>query len=478
MATVGDDELKTMLADLFRSAARMVGSRLRDAGLPLTVLASRSFIEGAEPSSWHVTPRGEPVNMLAVPAAAWQIAPWLPEAGMEEVNRCAARLTQSAQGALPFSDTFSRRPLPVFAAVDDLGQNPPPDYTRDPPGWTARFIVLPGLQHHLAALPTIDGAGDSFAARFADEVIEVAHDDRLRYRLVAELFGVRLDAGSEPLEADGVRIRNLSARERGQWLDERGGMSIAMLRTGEVFPPNVAVEFDESGPRNGAYEPDPGRVSSVIGALQLHGHWVAGRLYRVESNPRWVRPILNEMPLSIPGYVGERSVLKSEDFRSAVATARRLASYKITQPQSSQDLALHRFFAGEARRGVTDFLPGVADRNAADAVLDFTIALEALLLPYDENARYGDLGYRFRIHGAHLISDDVGGRPAIARKLSIIYGVRSRLVHGAHYPASEEIKAVRDDARDLARRGLLRAVREGFPDAVAFNRMTLGVDPG
>lgn len=160
-----------------------------------------------------------------------------------------------------------------------------------------------------------------------------------------------------------------------------------------------------------------------------------------------------------------------------VATAQRLAQHKIMQPQSPQDLALHRFFAGEARRGVTDFLPGVADRNAADAVLDFTIALEALLLPYDENARHGDLGYRFRIHGAHFISGDVGDRPAMARKLSAIYAARSRLVHGGQYPTSEEIKAVRDDARDLARRGLLRAVREGFPDAAAFNRMILGTDP-
>lgn len=57
------------------------------------------------------------------------------------------------------------------------------------------------------------------------------------------------------------------------------------------------------------------------------------------------------------------------------------------------------------------------------------------------------------------------------------HGVRSRLVHGAQYPASEEIKAVRDEAGDLTRRGLLRAVREGFPDAIAFNRPTLGIDP-
>ena len=126
------------------------------------------------------------------------------------------------------------------------------------------------------------------------------------------------------------------------------------------------------------------------------------------------------------------------------------------------------------RQGVSDFLPGGADRNAADAVLDFTIALEALLLPYDEKARYGDLGYRFRMHGAHYLADDPAQRTALARKLSGIYEMRSRLVHGGKYPSLDEIMTARDDARELARRGLLRAVQRGFPAAAAFNQMILG----
>jgi hypothetical protein len=83
----------------------------------------------------------------------------------------------------------------------------------------------------------------------------------------------------------------------------------------------------------------------------------------------------------------------SRDLRAGNRAAR-------MRPSPPKDLTLHRFFAGVARKGVTDFHPGGADRNAADAVLDFTIALEALLLPYDEKARHGDLGYRFRVHGA------------------------------------------------------------------------------
>jgi hypothetical protein len=39
-----------------------------------------------------------------------------------------------------------------------------------------------------------------------------------------------------------------------------------------------------------------------------------------------------------------------------------------------------------------------------DGILDLAIALESLLLPYDEDARRGDLAYRFRIHGGYFLS--------------------------------------------------------------------------
>jgi hypothetical protein len=109
-------------------------------------------------------------------------------------------------------------------------------------------------------------------------------------------------------------------------------------------------------------------------------------------------------------------------------------------------------------------------------VLDFTIALEALLLPYDEKARHGDLGYRFRMHGAHFLADETAQRAGLARKLGGIYEVRSRLVHGGKYPSLDEIQTTRGDARELARRGLLRAVHDGFPTAGAFNQMVLGTE--
>jgi hypothetical protein len=413
---------------------------------------------------------------LRIPQVATQIAPWLSETELAQVGQRAAELADSARETLPFWAVFGGKPLPVFTAAQNITEASPPEYSSDPAGWVARFILLPALQHHLAALPSVTDADEAAASSFADDVLKVAHDDRLRYRLVVPLNGLTLDSPNGRFTAEGVSIRPVSDRERGEWLDERGGMSQAFLQGGDIAFPEVAIELEDSSQRDAAFDTNPGPVPSLVGALQLQGHWVAGRFYRVQSDPTWLLPLRQNLPLNVPGIVEGRSVLTAEGFAASLATARVLAGYGITQPRSPKDLSLHRFFAGVARQGASDFLPGGADRNATDAVLDFTIALEALLLPYDENARHGDLSYRFRMHGAHFLADDPAQRAALVRKLGGIYEMRSRLVHGGKYPSLDEIKTARDDARELARRGLLRAVEKGFPTATAFNQMILGTE--
>jgi hypothetical protein len=175
-----------------------------------------------------------------------------------------------------------------------------------------------------------------------------------------------------------------------------------------------------------------------------------------------VHGVRHSGPLNLPRHAGSLRRLTADGLREVVATAHQLEMrHNIHQPTSTQDLALHRFAAGVARG------------DAADAVLDFTIALEGLLLPYDEDTRRSELAYRFRLHGAHYISDSPGERRDIFNQLRAVYDLRSRLVHGGDYPAPVQIRDIRIVAHDLARRGLLRAVREGFPKAEAFNKMML-----
>jgi hypothetical protein len=393
-------------ADLFLVAAEAVGRHLREANVPLTVQVTRSVVKAGAVGEWCISAHTQSVNVLCIQPIATQIAPWLSDAELTQVGVCAAVLAESARETLPFWAIFGGQPLPVFTTAQNITEIPPAEYAGDPGGWVARYVLLPALQYHLAALPSITDAGDVSASAFAEEVLKVAYDDRLRYRLIVPLNGLALDPPDKRFTVEGISIRSVSDTERGEWLDERGGMSQGFLQGGDVAFPEVAVEFEESSQRDGAFEAEPGPVPPLVGSLQLHGFWVAGRFYRVQSEPPWLLPVRQQLILTVPGIAGGRSVLTAEDFATSVATAEVLAGYGIVQPRSPMDLALHRFFAGVARQGISDFLPSGADRNATDAVLDFAIALEALLLPYDENARHADLSYRFRMHGAHFLADE------------------------------------------------------------------------
>jgi hypothetical protein len=157
-----------------------------------------------------------------------------------------------------------------------------------------------------------------------------------------------------------------------------------------------------------------------------------------------------------------RHDLSQIQFEVACKTAEQLKRFRPDDPQRSTELALRRFNLGCGRDDV------------ADALIDFVIALETLLLPYDEKTRRSEMTYRFRMHGAHFISASVSERGLIYDQLGDLYDVRSRLVHGGKFPRPDEIQASERLANGLAARGLLKAVQDGFPDVVYFRRALLG----
>jgi len=66
-------------------------------------------------------------------------------------------------------------------------------------------------------------------------------------------------------------------------------------------------------------------------------------------------------------------------------TTDQLKGYRIDDPQRTPELALRRSNIGNGRE------------DAADALVDFVIALEALLLPYDEQTRRSEMTYRCEV---------------------------------------------------------------------------------
>lgn len=197
-------------------------------------------------------------------------------------------------------------------------------------------------------------------------------------------------------------------------------------------------------------------------ALQLCEYNLYGEKYEIHAKPRWLWSAQQVRSITFPFHTEEPVIISSEELREVMRTYEHISRFSFQTPRSEHDLAIHRFALGARRE------------DSADAILDFTIALESLLLPYDEDARRGDLGYRFRMHGAHYLESSPDQRKLTLKKLGKIYEVRSRLVHGGKYPSQETIIETRTDAYDLARRGLLRAIREGFPRPETFKAMLLG----
>jgi hypothetical protein len=123
------------------------------------------------------------------------------------------------------------------------------------------------------------------------------------------------------------------------------------------------------------------------------------------------------------------------------------------------DLALRRFGLGLSRGD---------DR---DAVVDFTVALEAVLLRDKIGSR--GIGGRFADNGKVYLASSVEGRRTRRRELHRLYETRKALVHGGSaeelVKALTELPEVANSAREVVRATLTRALTVGWPTQMIFD---------
>lgn len=200
----------------------------------------------------------------------------------------------------------------------------------------------------------------------------------------------------------------------------------------------------------------------ALASLGLHGFFVAGLgAAAFAFLPAWSISGVGSGPIPMAAWATEPRIIGQPALKEIATTLAAVRRHSLGEPRTTKDLALHRFAMGCSRS------------EPVDALLDHVVALEALLLPDDPQARRGDLSYRFRLHGAHGIAPS-GVRETVWKQLNELYRVRSALVHGGKFPSRQAVHEQATAARSLAAAGLLRAVREGFPDAPLFRRAVLG----
>lgn len=409
---------------------------------------------------WDSRSRTEPVSNVDYLLGEW--VGGLDGDWAASAIRVARDIAASNEVRLPFwAVSWSEMPSrltglsPFHGTFDDDGAR-----------WIVDRVLLPAATAYLRRLSNTMTADAALRAHIATEVIEFLEADTLTVETRVGVAGLRTD--QDDIAVGELAVHRLSPDERGEILQELqvpqvGGSGIGLRLIQNDLPTHVIVVRDMH-PRLPQPEFDFGtRMWSALGAFYMNGYDLSGPGHVItEMLPKFGQFGRSGGPFRLRLETRSIRELSNAELTEIDADFRRLRSKWVEYPRSSGELAVHRFITGCSRD------------DDVDSLLDFVICLEAILLPSDPEARRGDLSYRFRVHGAHLLGDPADRRPTW-RALRGLYETRSRLVHGAKYPDRREIRAQADVARDLAARACRHAVRNGFPTADDFNSAVLGV---
>ena len=217
------NELPPALAELFTVARQAVARRLESAGIPFVVPTERSVVErgGQGPGSWRTDTVTQARNVLGVGLAARRAAPWLTAAEIAQARDCALKLA-GVSTTLPFWAPLGANGWELAEEMGD-GHSELADPPDDLADRVLRHIVRPALRWHLEALPSVGFEDHRRAVAFANEVLQVAQDDHLWYRVLAPLSVIDLASSHSVVTEGEISIRRLSNEEQGEWFMEHKG---------------------------------------------------------------------------------------------------------------------------------------------------------------------------------------------------------------------------------------------------------------
>jgi hypothetical protein len=315
-----------------------------------------------------------------------------------------------------------------------------------PERWIEACLLGPLRWRYLAQVRSLDDADDALARRLVEETIAFVEGETVDFVTALPVGGLRLDR-------DEIRVENVTVRPlTGEELGELANVSFDELqfRTGgglgrhfDYYPERCLIIVRNTCRKT--VQPESGRAPHCfLLALQLLGFQPCGRGWATT----YTEPVAlwsGGQGFRLPDN-GETRDCHEEDIASATALGKLIPEEVFSGPRTRAHVSLHRFMLG------------AAEEQPADALIDYMIALEALLLPGQD-----ELSFRLALFGAHYLGGTQEERRETFQRLKSAYALRSTLVHGAKAVKPEEIRKSRDDARDLSQRLLSKALREGWP---------------
>jgi len=342
---------------------------------------------------------------------------------------------------------------PQYYWRSDMG---PLDQTPDM--WLERTVLIPGMFRYLRALPTLAVDGSADARALAVGIAEQMFSTQRVHVTMIPVAGLRLQG--QTTEHAGTRVRPLTPRELGS-LGTRYEISDFMdplSHSSSTFSFETAAIEVRSAINKCDELTDQDVPRRLLLALALLGFEPHGRgLGFIHTEPG-VSALGGANRLPMPSH-GERRTFDHSMLVKAVDVGHRLPAERDGQARPSQHTACYRF------------LTAVTRSAAIDAVVDYCIALESILLGGDNQ---GETSYKFRTRGSWFLASGSDDRLEVARQLGAIYGARSGIVHGSKRMDQSSLSATIKEARALAARAILKCLDTGWPSAKMLDEGVMG----
>lgn len=335
-----------------------------------------------------------------------------------------------------------------------------PSFEESPTDWIRDRLLYQLVDEYLTSIPALDESDPNIAEKLTREILSHIESETVDSVISIPIAGISFE--DSPVFLERVTFRRLTRDELGELListlnlplEPRGNFQPAYEHGVERW----VLEVSTPCPKEQAPNPD-NLIDRLVLALQLLGFELHGRGNATVKTSHAVSLGVGSRVFRLP-KTGSAKECSKDCLKRAIELAEKIPDNAISRPENRKEIALHRFSLG------------AGEDTPADALIDYVITLEALLLPRKYE---GELSFRLRLHGANFLGSNPMERKDLFRQIKRIYNLRSDLVHGSKMHPQGEIKETAASARLLVGNALVKALEEGWPTQEQLEERSLGV---
>lgn len=476
-------DLVTAVTKWLVSRRAELAIRVQQHGLPLALMAQvpvATFVDGGMKTDTELRSHsffsapGWAMDPMAYSAIT---KPFIDSAGESLAKLLVAAFGDNIKYFVHLGPIVVQRELehPELISKISATQGDPTDLASQVLGWDPIFYALMILRQtlfeYLSSIATLGQDDIQHAHKLAAEAVEFAGAEEVTHVARVPLAGI--DVSGPDLNVEDLTVRDLSGDELGYLFQRRHSMGFQLSRIGADLPGSfspemwlqerVVLELRTRQPKTAVFYSLGPSCQKMLLALHLIGVEFAGAGFgAMLQEPRWMGSTTGQSawPLLMPKGPTQSIVTISEgDLRNAASLATSIPDGAVTNPTNSMELSLHRTAIAMSRP------------EPREAIVDYTVALEALFLGGTEQA---EARRRFALNGAAFAASTRAEKKRLYQELSNIYAARSTMVHGVD-PAIKKTKKVmadlatiRDQACAISRVSLRKALANGWPNENTF----------